>query len=137
MSTPVHLVVDNGMTISLPCVVDSIPPGVQIMWQKLDSKKTIIAVGNQVIAPEMIGRAFVTVSSKGSTLAIGAAKSEDAGQYKCEVAVQKNPPEITHNVQIRAAPSISSDSPATISVDKGQDVTLSCKGSGSPRPSIR
>ena len=40
----------------------------------------------------------MTVTKKGSTLAIGAAKTEDAGQYKCEVAVQHNPPELKHTV---------------------------------------
>ena len=39
----------------------------------------------------------MTVTEKGSTLAIGAAKTEDAGQYKCEVAV-RNPPELKHTV---------------------------------------
>ena len=79
VSQPEHLVVDNGMTISLPCIVDQIPgddcftflslflvfvpsielisishsAGVQIMWQKLDSKKTIIAVGETVIDPQV------------------------------------------------------------------------------------
>lgn len=137
ISQPEHLVVDNGMTISMPCVVDQIPAGVQIMWQKLDSKKTIIAIGSRVIDPGLTGRAFVTVTDKGSTLAIGAAKTEDAGQYKCEVAIQHNPPELQHTVSIRAPPSISSSSPASITVEKGQDVTLSCKGTGSPRPSIK
>jgi len=137
VSQPEHLVVDNGMTISLPCIVDQIPAGVQIMWQKLDSKKTIIAVGETVIDPQLNGRAFVTVTKKGSTLAIGAAKTEDAGQYKCEVAVQHNPPELKHTVDIRAPPSIASHSPASIEVDKGQDVTLSCKGTGAPQPAIK
>ena len=57
--------------------------------------------------------------------------------FQCEVAVQHNPPELQHTVSIRAPPSISSSSPASITVEKGQDVTLSCKGSGSPRPSIK
>ena len=87
-------------------------------------------------------------------LAIGAAKTEDAGQYKvgnngqgvsikivtllfvqCEVAVQLNPPELKHTVSIRAPPSISSSSPASITVERGQDVTLSC--TGMPRPAIK
>ena len=57
--------------------------------------------------------------------------------FQCEVAVQHNPPELQHTVSIRAPPSISSSSPASITVEKGQDVTLSCKGTGSPRPSIK
>merc|ERR550519_3058589 len=71
VSQPEHLVVDNGMTISLPCLV------------------------------------------------------------------QQNPPELKHTVDIRAPPSISSHSPASIEVEKGQDVTLSCKGTGAPKPAIK
>ena len=50
-----------------------------------------------MIFTQLNGRAFVTVTEKGSTLAIGAAKTEDAGQYKCEVAM-RNPPELKHTV---------------------------------------
>lgn len=137
ISQPEHLVVDNGMTISLPCMVDKMPANVQIFWQKLNEKKTIIAIGSRVIDPQLTARAFVTVTDKGSTLAIGAANTDDAGQYKCEVAVQNNPPELKHTVSIRAPPSISSSSPPSITVEKGQDVTLSCKGKGMPEPSIK
>jgi len=138
VSPPEHSVVDNGMTISLPCLVEKMPAGVQIMWQKMDEKKTIIAVGTRVIDPQLTGRAFVTVlEGKGSTLAIGAANTDDAGQYKCEVLIQNNPPDLKHTVSIRAPPSISSSSPSSITVEKGQDVTLSCKGKGMPEPSIK
>jgi len=138
VSPPEHSVVDNGMTISLPCLVEKMPAGVQIMWQKMDEKKTIIAVGTRVIDPQLAGRAFVTVlEGKGSTLAIGAANTDDAGQYKCEVLIQNNPPDLKHTVSIRAPPSISSFSPSSITVEKGQDVTLSCKGKGMPEPSIK
>ena len=47
---------------------------------------------------QLNGRAFVTVTEKGSTLLIGAAKTEDAGQYKCEVTVEQSPPELKHTV---------------------------------------
>jgi len=137
ISEPEHLVVDNGMTISLSCLVDQLPGGVQIMWHKLDKGKTILAIGDRVIERQLSGRATVSVTSRGSTLTIGAAKTEDAGQYKCEVAVQNNPPELKHTVSIRAPPSVSSSTPNRVTVEKGQDVTLACKGAGSPQPAIK
>merc|ERR1712038_1397667 len=65
------------------------------------------------------------------------AKAEDAGKYKCSVAVKNNPPEVKHAVHIRAPPSIDSSTPVLIQVKKGEDVTLNCKGSGSPKPTIK
>ena len=74
---------------------------ISIIWSKEDEKKTIIAMGTRVLDQEYRDRATVMVDDKGSTLTIGIAKSEDAGQYKCSVAVKKNPPEIKHTVRIR------------------------------------
>ena len=76
--------------------VGSIP----IIWSREDRKKTIIAMGTIISDPEYKERATVTVNEKGSTLTIGIANTEDAGQYKCSVAVQ-NTPEVKHTVKIR------------------------------------
>lgn len=132
-----NIVVDNGLTISLPCLVDKLPAGMQIIWNKVDDTNTIIAIGSLIHEPEYKGRAFVTMNDKGSTLAIGAAKSSDAGQYKCSVAVEGNRPEIKHTVSIKAPPSIKSTSPSILEAKKGDDVTLDCKGFGSPQPSVK
>jgi len=132
-----QLDVDNGMTIRLPCIVDKLPGEISIIWSKEDSAKTIIAMGTMVLDQEYKDRASVNVNEKGSTLTIGIAKAEDAGKYKCSVAVKNNPPEVKHTVHIRAPPSIDSSTPALIQVKKGDDVTLNCKGSGSPKPSVK
>jgi len=136
-SESVQLDVDNGMTIRLPCIVDKLPGEISIIWSKEDEKKTIIAMGTMVLDQQYRDRATVMVDDKGSTLTIGIAKSEDAGQYKCSVAVEKNPPEIKHTVRIRAPPSIESSTPSLLQVSKGDDVTLNCKGSGSPKPIVK
>eukprot|EP00092_Neocalanus_flemingeri_P007861 GFUD01008487.1.p1 GENE.GFUD01008487.1~~GFUD01008487.1.p1 ORF type:complete len:174 (+),score=50.96 GFUD01008487.1:237-758(+) len=102
VSESVQLDVDNGMTIRLPCIVDKLPGEISIIWSKEDAKKTIIAMGTMVLDQEFKDRATVVVDDKGSTLTIGIAKSEDAGQYKCSVAVKGNRPEIKHTVRIRA-----------------------------------
>ena len=74
---------------------------ISIIWSKEDSAKTIIAMGTMVLDQEYKDRASVEVDEKGSTLTIGIAKEEDAGQYKCSVAVKNNPPEVKHTVRIR------------------------------------
>jgi len=129
--------VDNGMTIRLPCFVDKLPGEISIIWSKEDSAKTIIAMGTMVLDQEYKDRASVEVDEKGSTLTIGIAKEEDAGQYKCSVAVKNNPPEVKHTVRIRAPPSIESSTPSILAARKGDDVTLNCKGSGSPKPKVK
>jgi len=137
VSESVQLDVDNGMTIRLPCIVDELPGEISIIWSKEDAKKTIIAMGTMVLDQEYKERATVMVDDKGSTLTIGIAKSDDAGQYKCSVAVKGNRPEIKHTVRIRAPPSIESSTPSILEVKKGDDVTLNCKGSGSPTPIVK
>jgi len=127
--------VDNGMTIRLPCIVDKLPGAIPIIWSKEDGKKTIIAMGTIISDPEYKERATVTVNEKGSTLTIGIANTEDAGQYKCSVAVQ-NPPEVKHTVKIRASPIKETSTPTILKVLKGDDVSLNCKVSGSPSPKV-
>ena len=76
----------------------------QIIWSKVDtdshSTQTIVA-GELIVAPEYMERASVTVDGKGSTLHISIAKSEDAGKYKCSVAVRGEQPALSHEVRIR------------------------------------
>jgi len=135
ISEPINTDVDNGMTIRLPCIVDKLPGEIPIIWKKDDEKKTIIAMGNRIIEPEYQERATVMVDENGSTLTIGIAKFEDAGQYKCSVSVP-NPPEINHIVRIQAPPTIESSTPPLVEVSVGEDLTLNCKGKGRPKPSV-
>ena len=58
-------------------------------------------MGTLVIAPEYKDRATVVMTEAGSTLTIGIAKAEDAGLYKCSVAVRGDQPELKHQVRIR------------------------------------
>ena len=60
-------------------------------------------MGTKVLDQEYKDRATVTVDDKGSILTIGIAKSKDAGQYKCSVAVEENPLEVKHTVRIRGS----------------------------------
>ena len=85
-------------------MTSSLADGVQIIWSKVDTDShstKIIVVGKVIMAPEYMDRASVTVDGKGSTLHIGIAKSEDAGKYKCSVAVRGEQPALSHEVRIR------------------------------------
>ena len=87
----------KSVSFILFCVAGS----VQIIWSKEDAKSTQIAIGTTVVAREYMDRASVTVDDSGSTLYIGIAKSEDAGKYKCSIAVRGEKPEQSHEVRIR------------------------------------
>jgi len=139
ISRPKHIEVVDGHTISLPCHVDKLPAGLPIIWSKEEQANTnpkIIAIGTKV-EKEYKERASVTEDEGGSVLTIGAAKIEDAGEYICKVATQGNQPELYHSVIITDLPSIESSSPEVINVKKGDEVTLKCKGTGSPKPSVK
>ena len=59
----------------------SLSAGVQIIWSKVDSHSTQIAIGTVVVAPEYMDRATVTEDSRGSTLHIGIAKVSFIGYF--------------------------------------------------------
>lgn len=146
-SQPKHISVVDGHTISLPCHVDKLPDGLQIFWSKKEedgTNPTIIALGTR-IEPPYKERASVKENKKGSVLTIGAATNKDAGHYICKVATQGSQPELHHTVIITDTSSVDSSSPESsspevpevINVKKGDDVTLKCKGTGIPTPSVR
>ena len=74
----------------------------QILWTRVDQDRVIIVMGGRIIATDYAKRAHVTVTENGSNLEITNAQQEDAGKYKCEVAIDGNKrPNVVHNVSIQ------------------------------------
>lgn len=126
-----------GTTIRLPCKVDNLPKEVwqNLFWSRLDSSKTIIATGERVLG-EWRGRARVTVTEQGSSLVITLAREQDAGKYKCRVALDTdNSREVVHTVIITGEQIIDTKSPEQIAISQGDDLTLSCNTSSTTKVS--
>eukprot|EP00090_Calanus_glacialis_P045754 TRINITY_DN8695_c0_g1_i4.p1 TRINITY_DN8695_c0_g1~~TRINITY_DN8695_c0_g1_i4.p1 ORF type:complete len:487 (+),score=100.92 TRINITY_DN8695_c0_g1_i4:183-1643(+) len=137
LSQPSQIQVELGHTIRLPCTVDRLPEALQILWTRVSQDHIIIAMGDRILAPAYAKRANVTVTESGSTLVISSAKVEDAGEYKCSVALDgDSPPEIVHVVSILGPTTAKLDEPEVISAKQGDDVTLSCSAVGHPTPHL-
>jgi hypothetical protein len=75
---------------------------VLVLWHKVDHDNTMIAMGSNIPLESYRSRADVEVTARGSVLTIGAARAEDAGQYKCSIAIpDQRLPEVKHTVIIR------------------------------------
>ena len=124
LSDPSHISVMIGQDIRLPCTVDRLPDALQILWTKVSPlPHMLVAMGKRVL----YDRAMVKHSERGSALLISSARLEDAGEYRCSIAVAgDDPPEIVHRVTITEE--------EVISAKEGDDVSLSCTAQGSPPP---
>lgn len=111
------------------------------MWKKVEPGKNagdILAMGNNILKQD--SRVSVEINregdKKGSTLVIALAEDSDAGHYVCQLGSNEKK-ELKHTVTIRDPPSIAkTPSNGLQKAHKGDDVTLSCVGSGNPKPVI-
>lgn len=149
---PKKIAVQEGTTINLPCHVDRMAGNI-ILWYK-DAVSSQIAVGNSIVNGDE--RATVTSVDKGkdagkdegSVLLIGVATPADEGTYVCQIMSNKEKKtEVSHEVTIVSPPSVEISSPGDgqvvpmsakdiLTAKKGDDVTLTCEGKGSPTPTI-
>jgi len=124
--------------LDLQCEYRS-PAPFPIIWSKIDKANTVIAVDNMVVGQDYKGRGEVTMdrSTMTSVLTLYNLTIEDDGGYKCTVAAP-NAPELIHTIKIETPPVIESILPSSpvVEVIKGKDLTLTCKASGFPTPSI-
>jgi len=136
-------IVDKGTTIKLPCNVDKYPENFVVMWKKVEPGKSgkagaILAMGEQILSQD--SRVSVEINregdKKGSNLIIALAEDSDAGHYVCQLGSNEKK-ELKHTITIRDPPSIAkTPSNGLIKAHKGDDVSLSCVGSGNPKPVI-
>jgi len=125
-----NLMVNEGGTIRLPCVVDRLQ-GFVIIWKKGDK---IVTVNNQVFNEK---RYQVVQEENGNALVISLAQESDAAQYTCQISSFK-PRNLVHTVKIRVRPEINPVPDNGVIVAKtGDAVTLACMlTKGSPAPEV-
>jgi len=133
VTKPQNLMVNEGSTIRLPCVVDRLE-GFVLLWKKGDE---ILVVGEQVIKEENKRRFQLVKEADGASLVISLAEEKDAGKYVCQISTYK-PTEIKHTVKIRVKPEIQTvPDNGIIITETGKSVTLECAITrGFPAPEV-
>jgi len=136
ISQPKKVMVNEGDTIKLPCLVDKIDNFVILWKKKTAAGKTILTVGDTVTGSED-GRTKVEANSNGNLLVISLAEAEDGGEYTCQLSAL-NTVELKHTVRVRVQPVVE-PVPGTgvVVVEAGQPANLQCRlVKGSPEPEI-
>eukprot|EP00090_Calanus_glacialis_P042234 TRINITY_DN7496_c0_g1_i1.p1 TRINITY_DN7496_c0_g1~~TRINITY_DN7496_c0_g1_i1.p1 ORF type:complete len:508 (+),score=142.78 TRINITY_DN7496_c0_g1_i1:62-1585(+) len=129
ISSPQSVLVNEGDTIRLPCMVDRLE-GFVMLWKK---NMDIITVASQIIDK----RVRLSEDKNGNHLIIGQATPEDSGEYTCQISAYK-PTEITHKVLIRVKPEISTTPEEVLIVNEGSPASLECNVvSGTPTPEVK
>jgi len=129
ISTEQSVLVNEGDTFRLPCMVDRLE-GFVMLWKK---NKDIITVASQIIDK----RVRLDMEENGNHLIIGQATPEDSGEYTCQISAFQ-PTEITHKVLIRVKPVITTTPEEVLIVTAGSPATLVCNiVSGTPTPEVR
>jgi hypothetical protein len=133
VTKPQNLMVNEGSTIRLPCVVDRLE-GFVILWKKGDE---ILVVGEQVIKEENKRRFQLVKEADGASLVISLAEEKDEGKYVCQISTYK-PTEIKHTVKIRVKPEVRPvPDNGIIITETGKSVTLECEVTrGFPTPEV-
>jgi len=132
VSPPLHLEVNEGQTVRLPCLVDRLE-GFVLLWRK---NNRIIAVGQQIL-DKSGPRVMLEHKENGNNLVITNAEHTDEAEYICSVSTYKKT-EIRHNVQVRVTPVITTSPQGQVTVQEGHSTSLSCHIlSGRPIPTLR
>jgi len=128
VTAPQNIVINEGDTVRLPCIVERLE-GFVLLWKR---ESDIITVANQIIDK----RVQLEEETNGNYLILGQAGPEDSGEYTCQISAYK-PTEITHSLTIRVEPVISTVPDSTLTVPEGSPVKLECSlVSGTPLPEL-
>jgi len=123
------VLVNEGDTIRLPCMVDRLE-GFVMLWKK---NKDIITVASQIIEK----RVKLENDLNGNQLVIEDAQPSDGGVYTCQISAYKVT-ELMHTVTIRIKPVISTNPEDVLIVTTGSSASLKCNiVSGTPTPQVR
>jgi len=129
ISSAQSVLVNEGDTVRLPCIVDRLE-GFVMLWKK---NNDIITVASQIIDK----RVRLEEEKNGNHLIIGQASPADSGAYTCQISAYK-PTEITHNLIIRVEPVISTLPEDELIVREGSPASLECNiVSGTPTPEVK
>lgn len=127
-----NLLVNEGSTIRLPCLVDNLDPRINMIWKK-GSK--VLALGDNPY-DKSDDRIKVEKRKTGNQLVIRMVDFEDAGEYICQVAATEII-ELRHSVNIILAPAVQAVPSGVVRVKEGSSATLSCQVTrGTPEPVI-
>ncbi|GLH04579.1 Lachesin, partial [Gryllus bimaculatus] len=114
-------------TVVLPCEVTNAGNYV-LVWKR---GIAVLTAGSTKVSPDERLRLV-----DGSNLEIRDVATSDAGDYVCQIGTME-PKEITHTVEILVPPRIHQvTSNGELDVKKGATVTLECRASGNPVPTI-
>eukprot|EP00092_Neocalanus_flemingeri_P000880 GFUD01000937.1.p1 GENE.GFUD01000937.1~~GFUD01000937.1.p1 ORF type:complete len:449 (+),score=131.49 GFUD01000937.1:118-1464(+) len=132
LSQPQEIVVNEGHTVRLPCLVDRLE-GFVLLWRK---NEQIISVGDQIL-DRSESRIHLEEVENGNTLVISLADRADEAEYVCSVSAYRKT-EIRHNVRIRVKPVITTSPEEPLTLSEGDSATLSCQLlSGTPIPDLK
>lgn len=133
ITTAESIMIDEGDTIKLACVVDKLD-NLIMMWKKGNK---IIAIGDKLFEPEEDDRTKLEKIVNGNKLTIRLAEEDDAGEYLCQVTAAETI-ELVHDVQIRVKPKIEPrPESGLVKVTAGKPVELSCEVTqGYPTPEV-
>jgi len=133
ITTAKSIMVNEGDTIKLSCVVDKLD-NLIMMWKKGNK---IIAMGDKLYEPDEDDRIKLEKIENGNKLTIRLAGEDDAGEYLCQVTATEII-ELVHDVQIRVKPNIVAvPESGLVKVTAGEPVELSCKViQGYPEPEV-